>query len=58
MPQVEEYGGIPTRFDIVRDDFEKLKAAVDKASKEYDIILLNAGSSAGREDYSKRLLKP
>jgi len=55
--QVEEYGGIPTRFDIVKDDFEKLKDVVDQASREYDIILLNAGSSAGREDYSKKVIE-
>lgn len=54
--QIEEYGGIPTRFDIVRDDFEKLKEVVNKASRKYDLILLNAGSSAGREDFSKKVI--
>ncbi|KRQ86420.1 Molybdopterin molybdenumtransferase [Caloramator mitchellensis] len=55
--QVEEYGGIPVRFDIVKDDFERLLEVVDRASKEFDLILLNAGSSAGREDYSKKVIE-
>lgn len=54
---VEEYGGIPTRFNIVKDDFEKLLETVKKAAEEYDVVLLNAGSSAGREDYSKKVIE-
>ncbi|SEF96357.1 molybdopterin molybdochelatase [Caloramator fervidus] len=54
---IDEYGGDATRFDIVKDDFEKLVEVVDKASKEFDLILLNAGSSAGREDYSRKVIE-
>jgi putative molybdopterin biosynthesis protein len=50
--QVREWGGVPKRFDIVKDDYGLIKEAVKKAAEECDIILINAGSSAGREDFT------
>ena len=47
---VRENGGIPRRYDIVEDDYEKIKAAVLRALDENDMVLVNAGSSAGTED--------
>ena len=49
---VNALGGIARRFDIVPDDPELLTDAVRTAAAEYDLILLNAGSSAGSEDFS------
>lgn len=54
---VKEYGGEPHVYGIVKDKFEDLKAAVIKASQECDIILMNAGSSAGRDDYSTAIIE-
>lgn len=39
-------------YDIVKDKYDLIKAAVEKALMECDIVILNAGSSAGRDDYS------
>ncbi len=50
--QVSEWGGEASRYGIVRDDFELIKDAVSKAAWENDIVLINAGSSAGREDFT------
>ena len=50
--QVEEWGGAPTRFPIVRDDAEEIRSVVREAAEQFDLILLNAGSSAGSEDHS------
>ena len=50
--QIENWGGIPTRLPIVPDDLEAIRAAVTTAAAEHDLILLNAGSSAGSEDYT------
>lgn len=55
--QVQEWGGIPIRFDIVRDDYELIKETVRKAVEQCDIVLINAGSSAGREDYTCRIIE-
>ena len=54
---VEEWGGTPLRFSIVADDYERLRAAVRKAAAEADIVLINAGSSAGREDFTAAVIR-
>lgn len=54
---VRENGGIPRRYDIVEDDYEKIKAAVLRALDENDMVLVNAGSSAGTEDYTVHILR-
>ncbi len=54
--QIEESGGIATRFDIVRDDFEKLIDTVQRALEDNDIVIINAGSSAGREDFTSKVI--
>jgi len=41
-------------YDIVHDDLELIKEALLKAAVECDLILINAGSSAGRDDYTAR----
>lgn len=51
------WGAEPRAYPIVPDDYEKIKAAVAKAGQECDMVLLNAGSSAGREDYSAAALR-
>lgn len=48
---VSEWGGEPERWSIVEDDYELIKSTIIKASKESDIVLTSAGSSAGREDF-------
>lgn len=54
---VAENGGIGRRYPIVRDDPEKIRKAVLKALDECDIVLINAGSSAGRDDYTVHVLR-
>jgi len=55
--QVRGWGGLPTRFDILPDDFDVLLARVAEAAREHDLVLLNAGSSAGAEDFSARVVE-
>ena len=55
--QVQEWGGIPLRFDIVIDDYSLIKSAVKKAVEKCDIILISAGSSAGREDFTCKIIE-
>ncbi|NLZ25771.1 MAG: molybdopterin biosynthesis protein, partial [Clostridiales bacterium] len=51
-----ELGAEPKRYDIVPDEKELLKNAVLKAAEENDMVLLNAGSSAGTKDYAVSVL--
>lgn len=53
---VEEWGGKPKRFDIVKDNYELIKDTVKKAVKECDMVLISAGSSAGREDFTYEVI--
>ena len=54
---VRLWGAEAKVYPIVPDQFEKIKSAVAVAAAECDMVLLNAGSSAGREDYSARVIR-
>ena len=54
--QVKAMGGEPTRFPIIKDDFDLICACVQEAAQTHDLILLNAGSSAGAEDFSAKVV--
>jgi putative molybdopterin biosynthesis protein len=53
---VREYGGEPVRFKPVPDEYELLKDTISKAIKENDMVIINAGSSAGSEDFTVKLI--
>jgi putative molybdopterin biosynthesis protein len=50
--QIENWGGVATRLPIVPDEFGRIKKAIARAAKDHDLVLVNAGSSAGSEDYT------
>lgn len=52
-----EYGGRPNRYAPHIDDYNILKSAILKAVEENDILLINAGSSAGTTDYTVKLIR-
>jgi len=54
--QIREWGGLATRFPIIPDDFERLLEATQEAARTHDLVLINAGSSAGREDFTARVV--
>jgi len=55
--QIKEWGGEANRVENIPDDYQRIKSEVEKAAKEYDLVLLVAGSSAGSEDYSARIVE-
>ncbi|PID85309.1 MAG: molybdopterin biosynthesis protein [Chloroflexi bacterium] len=54
--QVTNWGAVPTRWPVIKDEIEAIKTAVQEAAKAHDLILLNAGSSAGSEDYTAHVV--
>lgn len=54
---VTEGGGIPHRCGIVPDDYEQIKEAVLGEVETSDVVIINAGSSAGTEDYTVHILR-
>lgn len=51
-----EWGAESKVYPIVKDKKDLLKAAIDTAAKECDIVLVLAGSSAGRDDYTSTII--
>jgi putative molybdopterin biosynthesis protein len=55
--QVKAMGGEPTRYPITKDDFDLICEHVREAVRDHDLVLLNAGSSAGAEDFSAKVVE-
>ena len=54
---LNEWGARPVVYPIVKDDLELIKAALEAALTECDAVIINAGSSAGSEDYSAEAIE-
>jgi putative molybdopterin biosynthesis protein len=55
--QIKSMGGEATRYPITKDDFDLICQQVQEAAQDHDLILLNAGSSAGAEDFSSKVVE-
>lgn len=55
--QVNQWGGEAIRYPIVVDDFNQIYQVVKTAAENADLVLLNAGSSAGSEDFSAKVVE-
>ncbi|MDI6768371.1 MAG: molybdopterin biosynthesis protein [Anaerolineales bacterium] len=55
--QVNTWGGEALRFPITPDNFEAIVESVQAAARDFDLILLNAGSSAGAQDFSAKVVE-
>jgi len=54
---VNEQGGIGVRYPILKDDYNTIRDAVKEAVRRHDMVIVNAGSSAGREDFTVHVLR-
>lgn len=50
-------GGIGHRFPTIKDDYDEILKQVSEAADKYDMVIINAGSSAGTEDYTVHVLR-
>ncbi|MDO4745761.1 MAG: molybdopterin biosynthesis protein [Bacillota bacterium] len=50
-------GGVGHRFPPIIDDYDEIKNKVSEAVDKYDMVIINAGSSAGTEDYTVHVLR-
>ena len=55
--QIKTMGAEATRFPITKDNLDMICERVAEAAKKHDLILLNAGSSAGAEDFSASVVQ-
>jgi len=54
--QIQEWGGEPIRHPIVKDNLDAIRKATTEALDYSDLVVLNAGSSAGSEDYTAQVV--
>lgn len=54
---VIEQGAVAKRLPILKDDYNIIREEVRKAVSNSDMVIINAGSSAGREDYTVHVLR-
>ena len=54
---VKSWGAEAVVYPIVPDKFDQIKEMVARAAAECDMVILNAGSSAGREDFSAKVIR-
>ena len=54
---IRKWGGEPLVYPIIRDVPADIAAALDDALIKADIVILNAGSSKGSDDYTVRALQ-
>jgi putative molybdopterin biosynthesis protein len=52
----EEWGCAVSRFDPLPDEFDLIRAAALSALEDHDLVVINAGSSAGSEDFTARVV--
>jgi putative molybdopterin biosynthesis protein len=53
---VEECGGAAVKMGIVKDDADLLRRTILDALTDSDVVVINAGSSAGREDFTSDVI--
>lgn len=54
---VLEAGGTPTVYAPVPDDADRIRLALEQAVAENDLVVINAGSSAGTKDFTASVLE-
>lgn len=54
---VEKMGGIPQRFDLIRDSIDNLRDALDEAAESCDAIITSGGVSMGKWDIVRRIME-
>jgi putative molybdopterin biosynthesis protein len=54
---VNSQGGMAVRYPILKDEYNTIRDAVYEAVQKHDMVIINAGSSAGREDFTVHVLR-
>lgn len=53
----KEYGADYNRYSPIKDEYEYLKEKIKIYVEENDILVINAGSSAGTKDYTRQIIE-
>ncbi len=55
--QVEDWGAQARRYPITVDNYDLICQRIKEAAAECDLVMINAGSSAGSEDFSAKAVE-
>lgn len=55
--KLQEWGAEPLRYPIIPDNWNKLEKTLLDAAKKADIVVINAGSSKGSDDFTCEILE-
>ena len=55
--QIDSWGGEAVRFPITADNLRAIRERVAGAARANDLVLVNAGSSAGQEDFTAQVVE-
>lgn len=50
-------GAIPIKYGIIKDEYPLIKAAMEKAISQCDIVLISGGSSVGTKDHTVKVIQ-
>lgn len=53
---IGEWGAAVTRLPPLKDDYAAIRARILEAGRDHDLVIVNAGSSAGSEDFTARII--
>jgi putative molybdopterin biosynthesis protein len=53
---IREWGGLPVRLPPLADDYTAIRDRILEAARHHDLVIVNAGSSAGSEDFTARIV--
>lgn len=53
---IQEWGGLGTRLPALADNYTAIRQSVLDAARDHDLVIVNAGSSAGSEDFTARIV--
>lgn len=54
---IKAQGSKAQRFPVIEDNYEKIRDSVKEAVEKFDMVIINAGSSAGTEDFTVHVLR-
>jgi putative molybdopterin biosynthesis protein len=54
---VRDWGGQPTAFSPIPDNYSAIRDITARALADHDLVIINAGSSAGSEDYTAAVVE-
>lgn len=54
---VEETGAVAIRMDLIIDEYDLILTTVAEALEKADVVVVNAGTSAGREDFTRAIVE-